>query len=170
VEDSGPTKLWMGWTEKNRAELKKLWLEGVETKEIGRRLGTNKNVVIGKAHRLKLPGRPSPIRRGVEKKPRKSRATGRTFNVRPEPAPVTTLQPLTLPLVGVGEHVRALRLVAAINAAQPGSRCCWPMWNDRDRPNGLFCGDAAVPSRPYCDAHCAAAYMQVRAREFADAA
>jgi len=30
--------------------------------EIGRHLGVSKNAVVGKAHRLDLPGRPSPIR------------------------------------------------------------------------------------------------------------
>ena len=31
--------------------------------EIGRRMGISKNAVVGKAHRLNLPARPSPIRR-----------------------------------------------------------------------------------------------------------
>ena len=42
--------------------LSKLWHEGISTAEIGRRLKISKNAVIGKAHRWKLPARPSPIR------------------------------------------------------------------------------------------------------------
>lgn len=60
----------MGWTEEKVNDLTKLWNEGITTGEIGRRLGVSKNAVVGKAHRLKLKGRPSPIKRGssVKKK------------------------------------------------------------------------------------------------------
>jgi GcrA cell cycle regulator len=34
--------------------------------EIARKIGVGKNHVAGKAHRLGMPGRPSPIKRGVE--------------------------------------------------------------------------------------------------------
>ena len=46
------------------AELTRLWATGLTTREIGRRLGVTKNAVIGRAHRLKLPPRPSPLGRG----------------------------------------------------------------------------------------------------------
>ena len=50
------------WTEERVAQLGKLWAEGLSTAEIGRRLGITKNAVVGKAHRLNLQGRPSPLR------------------------------------------------------------------------------------------------------------
>ena len=53
----------MGWTEEKVSELTKLWDEGITTGEIGKRLGVSKTAVVGKAHRLKLKGRPSPIKR-----------------------------------------------------------------------------------------------------------
>lgn len=53
----------MDWTEETIARLRGLWAEGHSTAEIGRRLGVTKNAVVGKAHRLDLPARPSPIRR-----------------------------------------------------------------------------------------------------------
>jgi GcrA cell cycle regulator len=40
-----------------------LWDEGLPTAEIGRRLAISKNAVIGKAHRLALKPRPSPLKR-----------------------------------------------------------------------------------------------------------
>ncbi|OUI88730.1 GcrA cell cycle regulator [Acetobacter sp. DmW_043] len=58
----------MEWTEETISRLKELWTEGLSTAEIGRRLSITKNAVVGKAHRLGLPARPSPIRRS-EKKP-----------------------------------------------------------------------------------------------------
>lgn len=53
----------MDWTEDTIIRLRGLWAEGHSTAEIGRRLGVTKNAVVGKAHRLDLPARPSPIRR-----------------------------------------------------------------------------------------------------------
>jgi GcrA cell cycle regulator len=53
----------MEWTDEIIAQLKELWGEGLSTAEIGRRLSITKNAVVGKAHRLGLPPRPSPIRR-----------------------------------------------------------------------------------------------------------
>ena len=53
----------MEWTDEAIAKLRALWAEGLSTAEIGRRLNISKNAVVGKAHRLNLPPRPSPIRR-----------------------------------------------------------------------------------------------------------
>ena len=53
----------LGWTDEKIVRLKKLWQEGLTTGEIGKRLAVSKNAVVGKAHRLGLKGRPSPIKR-----------------------------------------------------------------------------------------------------------
>ena len=56
----------MEWSDDIISRLRVLWVEGLSTAEIGRRLNVSKNAVVGKAHRLNLPPRPSPIRRGAE--------------------------------------------------------------------------------------------------------
>lgn len=38
-------------------QIRELWAEGLSGQEIGRRLGVTKNVVLGRAHRMKLPQR-----------------------------------------------------------------------------------------------------------------
>jgi GcrA cell cycle regulator len=53
----------MVWDEETIRLLREFWAEGLSTAEIGRRLGTSKNAIVGKAHRLDLQARPSPIRR-----------------------------------------------------------------------------------------------------------
>ena len=63
------------WTDDAIRELRQLWSEGYSTAEIGRRMGITKNAVVGKAHRLDLPARPSPIRTGSA--PRQPRAPRR---------------------------------------------------------------------------------------------
>ncbi|MGI3775700.1 MAG: GcrA family cell cycle regulator [Janthinobacterium lividum] len=69
----------MDWTDAVILSLRALWDEGLSTAEIGRRLGVTKNAVVGKAHRLVLPARPSPIRRGAAPVATARRATGPTL-------------------------------------------------------------------------------------------
>ena len=59
----------MEWTDEVIGQLRALWAEGHSTAEIGRRLGVTKNAIVGKAHRLDLPARPSPIRRDPDAAP-----------------------------------------------------------------------------------------------------
>jgi len=56
----------MVWSDERIEQLKALWAEGLTTGEIGKRLGVSKNAVVGKAHRLGLKGRPSPIKRTAQ--------------------------------------------------------------------------------------------------------
>ena len=53
----------MDWTQERITELTRFWNDGLSTAEIGKLLGITKNAVVGKAHRLRLASRPSPIRR-----------------------------------------------------------------------------------------------------------
>jgi GcrA cell cycle regulator len=57
----------MFWTSERIELLSSLWAEGLSTAEIGRRLGVTKNAVVGKAHRLQLTPRPSPLKRTAPK-------------------------------------------------------------------------------------------------------
>ncbi len=54
------------WTPEKVEALIALWNESLPTSEIGRRLGVTKNAVVGKAHRLGLSKRQSPIRKRPE--------------------------------------------------------------------------------------------------------
>jgi hypothetical protein len=51
------------WTEEQIATLRGHWDAGLSAQQIARRLGMTKGAVIGKARRLRVPARPSPIRR-----------------------------------------------------------------------------------------------------------
>lgn len=50
------------WTNEMIEQLKDLWDQGCSAGEISKKLNISKNAIIGKAHRLKLPSRPSPIK------------------------------------------------------------------------------------------------------------
>jgi GcrA cell cycle regulator len=51
------------WTPELVRELIQDWQAGISITKIARKHGINRNHVVGKAHRLGLPGRPSPIKR-----------------------------------------------------------------------------------------------------------
>ncbi|MGI8611862.1 MAG: GcrA family cell cycle regulator [Sphingomicrobium sp.] len=58
----------MSWTDERIERLKKMWADGATASQIADELGgVSRNAVIGKAHRLGLDARPSPVRPGEEK-------------------------------------------------------------------------------------------------------
>jgi GcrA cell cycle regulator len=63
----------MSWTEERIERLKKMWHDGATASQIADDLGgVSRNAVIGKAHRLGLEQRPSPVKPGEEKEARKA--------------------------------------------------------------------------------------------------
>lgn len=152
------------WSAEALAALCRLWAEGVSTTEIGRRLGRSKNSVVGKAHRLNLPARPSPIRQDGAARPVLRRAT---------PGLATSmgggLVGDTLAALGIGlspavvtVEARAAAVVVAF-AAVASRPCVWPMWGDRERPTQRFCAAAGIPGKPYCREHDARAHARAPA-------
>ena len=58
----------MSWTDDRIERLKKMWHDGATASQIADELGgVSRNAVIGKAHRLGLEQRPSPVKPGEEK-------------------------------------------------------------------------------------------------------
>ena len=68
----------MVWTPEKIKLLKKLWLKGKSTIEIGKELGMSKNAVVGKVHRLELAARPSPIKKNQKQGEQKQKQHSQT--------------------------------------------------------------------------------------------
>jgi GcrA cell cycle regulator len=65
----------MSWTDERIERLKKMWAQGATASQIADELGgVSRNAVIGKAHRLGLEQRPSPVKPGEEKEVKKPAA------------------------------------------------------------------------------------------------
>ena len=58
------------WDEDKLNKLKKLWDDGLPITKIGIEIGVSRNAIAGKAHRMGLPKRNSPISKSGD--PRKS--------------------------------------------------------------------------------------------------
>ena len=91
----------MSWTEERIERLKKMWHEGATASQIADELGgVSRNAVIGKAHRLGLEQRPSPVKPGEEKETRKpAPAPAATAPAKPkaEPEPAHAAAPAATP-------------------------------------------------------------------------
>jgi len=91
----------MSWTEERIERLKKMWHEGATASQIADELGgVSRNAVIGKAHRLGLEQRPSPVKPGEEKEARKpapAPAAAAPAKPKAEPEPAHAAAPAATP-------------------------------------------------------------------------
>jgi GcrA cell cycle regulator len=177
----------VSWTDERIATLKKMWLQGKSASEIAEKLGgVTRNAVIGKAHRLNLSGRPSPIKKvaTVAKKPAVAAAPAKkpVASVKPMPAPKAAAPAKAAPAPmpkpapqrtsgnGPGKPPEIVQLAALANATSRADgklisilelsekNCRWPVGDPRDGNFG-YCGNDSYGSHPYCAEHVAIAFQ-----------
>ena len=124
------------WDEKQLEKLKKLWDEGLPITKIGLELGVSRNAIAGKAHRLGLPKRNSPISKSGD--PRKNQDVSNLETSKEPPLKI---------------------LLREVEWSR--NRCCWPI-GDPKLPGFSFCGTSIMPGRPYCEEHSNLAYTATR--------
>lgn len=130
----------MNWTDDRVSLLKKLWGEGKTAAEIAKTLGgVTRNAVIGKAHRLKLSNRVSPIQQN--KKPAVKPTEKKVVR-----APVQKY----VPVVEKGPRVPLVEL--------NNRMCRWPLGDPKESDFG-FCGSPNYAGLPYCADHAKVAYQ-----------
>lgn len=131
----------MSWSDERVDILKKLWGEGKTAAEIAKQLGegVTRNAVIGKAHRLKLSSRLSPIQQNTKKK-----------KVDSAPRPVVRRTPQPKMPAFEGKKVSMAELTEKM--------CRWPS-GDPQSEDFSFCGCDIVEGIPYCSTHAQLAYQ-----------
>ena len=131
----------MSWTDERVELLTKLWGEGKTAAEIAKELGgVTRNAVIGKAHRLKLSNRVSPIQQNKK------------------PAPVKTAPPVQAPERKIQKtEIQDNREGIPLMDLKPNA-CRWPFGDPQDENFG-FCGADCIPGLPYCAEHAKIAYQ-----------
>ena len=155
----------MDWTTEAIDQLRAFWAEGHSTAEIGRRMGISKNAVVGKAHRLNLPARPSPIRREAERAEASPRPVPQPRRPVAAPAPAPLREPAPVRRLDVAPPAAPpppAMVVRPFPRAAARS-CCWPL-GEPGTPDFRFCTVSATPGKPYCAEHASVAYVRVRER------
>lgn len=103
----------MSWTDERIETLRKMWDSGLTATQIAEELGgVSRNAVIGKAHRLGLPARPSPVK---PNEPKAGAAPSAPAEPRPAPAPRETAAP------AAPAAPRAPVAAAPVEAAEPAA-------------------------------------------------
>ncbi|WP_225766602.1 GcrA family cell cycle regulator [Inquilinus sp. Marseille-Q2685] len=135
----------MSWTEERVAQLRQLWGNGKSASEIAEILGgVSRNAVIGKAHRLELSGRPSPIKRKEDEEEEVA------VTAAAEAPPAVE----KVPAKPVPERKSGGATILNLTERM----CKWPIGDPRDK-DFHFCGKAAHGNLPYCAEHAAIAYQ-----------
>ena len=141
----------MSWNDENVSRLRDLWDQGLPTAQIGKLIGFTKNAVVGKAHRIGLERRPSPIRRATIKPDRKK--------ARSPVMPKLNFEEKQAKQKEASSIKKAFQpMIKNIFAQNPKRGCEWP----EGHPNELefhFCGKERFEDKPYCLDHCAVAYV-----------
>jgi GcrA cell cycle regulator len=84
----------MSWTDERIDKLKSLWGQGHTASQIADELGgVSRNAVIGKAHRLGLESRPSPVKGNEHDTPAAAAPAPAAKEAAPAPKPVETPKP-----------------------------------------------------------------------------
>ena len=140
----------MPWDDNNVAKLRDLWDQGLPTAQIGKLLGFTKNAVVGKAHRIGLERRPSPIRRTAVKPDRKK--------ARSPVMPKLNFESTKEQEIVSKEPAVFQPVVKNIFTAAAKRGCEWPEGHP-DEADFHFCGKDRFEDKPYCLDHCAVAYV-----------
>lgn len=157
----------MDWTADQIAQLRELWPSGLTTAEMGKRLHVTKFAVIGKAHRLGLPGKPSPIR-NQDYAPARAKAMvewhaqGRPLRTKPP-------RPYAPP-----REKKALKQTFVEPTPPPNPADRYAAMGTEAKPCEFLtgaerpykpCGDDKVIGKPFCPEHCAQSYIKIRPRQ-----
>ena len=141
----------MPWNDDNVSQLKELWDQGLPTAQIGKLLGFTKNAVVGKAHRIGLERRPSPIRRTAIKPDRKKARSP----VMPKLAFEEPENEERVYTPKIENFTPSARNIIS-NISKRG--CEWPVGHP-DESEFHFCNKDRFEEKPYCLDHCSIAYV-----------
>ena len=134
------------WTDAKVQTMKSLWAEGLSASQIAGRLGgVSRNAVIGKVHRMGLPGRATTIRlnhriRRSKESINSVRSIRETKPVVFQPDPIPYLEPEDMPA----------KLFTFIDWPETG---CKQPFTAADGATLFGCTCKKMHGQPYCDGH-----------------
>ena len=160
------------WTPEQDKVLSDLWGTKMTCTEIAKAMGLKtKNMVIGRAHRLQLPKRASPIKKekaiAAPKKPKaiKPPITPSIHPSPPKPKPEISQKPVIEAPVEVPVDAPVIIIPARDKRA-----CRFPMWKDKERPTHQYCDEPLFGDGAYCAKHTEVCYVKTYAQMRKEAA
>jgi GcrA cell cycle regulator len=160
------------WTDERVEILKKRWSEGVTCAQIAIELGgVTRNSVIGKVHRMGLPGRPKPVPvAGKEREaapPKQFRRSDQPSSPRKESDCPPSLSQQSAAEVGAADAYVPREDLMIVPDEQKltllelrKGRCRWPLGKAME-PAHFFCGGRVAHGSVYCGGHSRLAYSSV---------
>lgn len=152
------------WTNERVEKLKKLWADGLSASQVAAELGqVSRNAVIGKVHRLGLPGRKTGQTVSSVKKAVRQSAQPVRKSAPPRPVPylvrgnaAVNLDAEAMPAEAAADVMPIFPRVTMMEL-KPSS-CKWPI-GDPLTPDFRFCGARTENGAPYCTYHACMAYQ-----------
>lgn len=156
-----------------------MWEKGMTGAEIAKELGTTRNAVMGKLHRLKLEGRVAP-KKAMEPVDTVNLPNPLSAQKAPPVKPVEPKKPkptlITLPSKTVQRGLSAKPVVQIVEKPKRGPikfadltrRSCKFVLNAGHPETYLFCGEVSEPGKPYCTEHVKLCFRVVHERDGAD--
>jgi GcrA cell cycle regulator len=169
----------MSWTDERVETLTKMWKDGRSAAEIAKELGgVTRNAVIGKAHRLGLSGRSSPIKKKAKDDTKKTAKTTTAKKTAAAKKPAAKKKAGGEKKVASAAQQKIIaeaikEAVAEVDRELEGGvalldltekLCRWPI-GDPQESDFHFCGLASMPNLPYCEEHAAEAYQTPRKQQ-----
>lgn len=174
----------MNWTDERVEKLKKLWADGLSASQIAAQLGgVSRNAVIGKVHRLNLPGRAKSTTQAAARPKRTAAAPAprQAGFATQQSRPTAAVASQTTRTVARSAGATALKQeMSVIPAAELDTRpvedvvvpisrrlsliqlsertCKWPI-GDPLQEEFHFCGNDSGDSSPYCSYHSRLAFQ-----------
>ncbi len=162
----------MNWTDERVEKLKRLWADGLSASQIAAQLGgVSRNAVIGKVHRLSLPGRAKSGGSGSAPRAKRATSAPRAPNYASRAAirTVTRSAGATALKPAISVEIEEVDSRPAEDVVVPISRhlalteltertCKWPI-GDPLQDDFHFCGNDAGDGSPYCKYHARLAFQ-----------
>ena len=150
----------MAWTDERIAQLKAGWEGGKTASQIAEQLGegVTRNAVIGKAHRLGLESRPSPVKAGEDTE---AAVVTRAATVAPVPPAAAAPPAVAAPVAArpVAKKPARTGKAAKTSLLDLNEKICkWPIGHPGDS-DFHFCGKPSQAGFPYCTEQCLQAYQ-----------
>ena len=152
---SGPS-----WTEDRVELLTKLWAEGLSCSQIATELrGLTRSAVIGKVHRLKLPGRKEHRAEVRPAKPPRKRYRRTGFGTY-----IKKTELIAVPIPAIDDFQIPLEQRKTLVQLED-HHCRWPVGEPAES-TFFFCGADKVENIPYCAGHARKAYRVFEAAKY----